>query len=69
MEDKIINFKEVKDAKELLEGISDADFGIERFLHIGNNLLDNSISNSNRCYRNTANTNIHLICLMFIPLE
>lgn len=40
MEDKIINLNEVREAKGLLEGISDADFGIERFLEMTDEEID-----------------------------
>lgn len=40
MEDKIINLNEVREAKELLEGISNADFGIEKFLEMTDEEID-----------------------------
>ena len=40
MEDKIINLNEVREAKGLLEGISDADFGIEKFLEMTDEEID-----------------------------
>ena len=40
MEDKIINLNEVREAKGLLEGISNADFGIEKFLEMTDEEID-----------------------------